>query len=163
MRDARRETIRNRIRQAFYVDAALTIYAAVVSILDTPRYVALHTSQVVTGTALELIRWGGIALIPLVTLECLALWKRRDDLLCWVLASFLAGDVVQLIAYARHFSDPSTEPATQALVFSVAVVAALAVLRVIWLFLYRAALTGSGLRERSARTAPWTFPPDRET
>jgi hypothetical protein len=131
------ETIRNRIRQTFYLEVAINAYAAVVWILFTPRYVALYTSQAVTGMPLELIRWGGMALIPLTALESLALWKRRDDFLCWVLASFLAGDIAQLLAYGRYFSGPAREDATNTLVFSAVVVAVLAVLRVAWLVLYR--------------------------
>jgi hypothetical protein len=54
---------------------------------------------------LELIRWFGINLIPILLVELVALWKKRDDVLTWILAVYLIGDLA-FAAYIYHPPNP---------------------------------------------------------
>jgi hypothetical protein len=129
--------ILNSLRVIFSIEVALDTYAALLGTFNPAAYVAQYTPQVLTGIPLELIRWFGINLIPLLLVELTALLKKRDDILAWILGIYLIGDIAQLGAYAYAILKNPDAPVTGGLVFSIATVAFLAIVRIAWLRLYR--------------------------
>jgi hypothetical protein len=128
------------IRGIFYLEVALDAYAASLGIFDPARFLAQYTPQVVTGIPLEVVRWFGINLIPLLLVELVALLKNRDNILAWVLGIYLIGDIAQLGAYLYYIIENPGAQLTGGFVFSIATVIFLAVVRTIWLLLYRSFL-----------------------
>jgi hypothetical protein len=88
---------------------------------------------------LELIRWFGINLIPLLLVELVALWKKRDDVLTWILAVYLIGDLAQLAAYIYYIVQNPSAQLTGGFIFSMVTVIFLAIMRITWLLSYRSA------------------------
>jgi hypothetical protein len=125
------------LRAVFFVEVALDSYAALLGAFSPAAYVAQYTPQIVTGMPLELIRWFGVNLIPLLLVELVALLKKRDDLLAWVLGIYLIGDIAQFFAYLYAISTNPTAPLTGGFLFSIATVVFLAFVRIIWLLFYR--------------------------
>ena len=131
--------IMNFLRKIFYAEVALDSYAAILDTFWPARYVAQYTSQTVTGMPLELIRWFGINLIPLLLVELVVLLKKRDDVLSWILGVYLIGDLAQLAAYILYiFRNPGAQ-ITGGYIFSMVTVIFLAIVRIIWLSSYRSA------------------------
>lgn len=127
------------LRGIFYAEVALDAYAAILDSFWPARYIAQYTSQTVSGMPLELIRWFGINLIPLLLVELVVLWKKRDDVLSWILGVYLIGDLVQLAAYILYIvNNPGTQ-LTGGFIFSIATVVFLALVRIVWLTAYRKA------------------------
>jgi len=89
---------------------------------------------------LELIRWFGINLIPLLLVELVVLWKKRDDILSWILGIYLIGDLAQLAAYIYYIVKNPAAQLTGGFLFSIVTVIFLAVVRVIWLRAYQSAI-----------------------
>lgn len=131
--------IMNFLRKIFYAEVALDSYAAILDTFWPAKYVSQYTSLIVTGMPLELIRWFGINLIPLLLVELVVLWKKRDDVLSWILGVYLIGDLAQLGAYIYYIlRNPGTH-LTGGFRFSIITVVFLAIVRVIWLYSYRSA------------------------
>lgn len=131
--------IMNFLRKIFYAEVALDSYAAILDTFWPARYVAQYTSQTVTGMPLELIRWFGINLIPLLLVELVVLLKKRDDVLSWILGVYLIGDLAQLIAYIYYIVQNPGAKITGGFIFSIVTVVLLAIVRIIWLASYRSA------------------------
>jgi hypothetical protein len=127
------------LRKIFYAEVALDAYAAILDTFWPAKYVAQYTSQIVTGMPLELIRWFGINLIPLLLVELVVLWKKRDDVLTWILGVYLIGDLAQLAAYIFYIVQNPAAKLTGGFIFSMATVIFLAMMRIIWLLSYRSA------------------------
>jgi hypothetical protein len=125
------------MRGIFYAEVALDAFAAILGTFNPAAYVAQYTSQGVTGMPLEFVRWLGINLIPLLLVELVVLWKKRDDVLSWVLGVYLIGDLAQLAAYIYFILKNPTAPLTGGFLFSIATVVFLAAVRIVWLRLYR--------------------------
>jgi hypothetical protein len=125
------------LRGVFYAEVALDAYAAILDTFWPARYIAQYTSQTVTGMPLELIRWFGINLIPLLLVELVVLWKKRDDVLSWILGVYLVGDLAQLAAYIYYLVDNPGVQVTGGFIFSIVTVVFLALVRIIWLLAYR--------------------------
>jgi hypothetical protein len=132
------------LRSIFYLEVALDTYAALLGTFNPAAYVAQYTPQTLTGIPLELIRWFGINLIPLLLVEITALLKKRDDILAWILGIYLIGDIAQLGAYAYAIYKNPDAPLTGGFAFSIASVAFLAIVRIAWLRLYTSFLKKSG-------------------
>jgi len=128
------------LRGIFYAEVALDAYAAILDTFWPARYIAQYTSQTVTGMPLEMIRWFGDNLVAILLIELIALLSKRDDVLAWVFRAFLVGDVIQLISYAHYILSNPGVPLTGGFIFSIVVVAFLAVVRIIWLLSYRNAV-----------------------
>jgi hypothetical protein len=129
----------NFLRKVFYAEVALDAYAAILDTFWPGKYIAQYTSQSVTGMPLELIRWFGINLIPLLLVELVALWKKRDDVLTWILAVYLIGDLAQLAAYIYYIVQNPNAQLTGGFIFSMVTVIFLAIMRITWLLSYRSA------------------------
>jgi hypothetical protein len=125
------------IRGIFYLEVVLDAYAALLGIFDPARFLAQYTPQVVTGIPLEVLRWFGINLIPLLLVELVALLINRDNILAWVLGIYLVGDIAQLGAYLYYIVENPGAQLTSGFVFSIATVVFLAIIRTLWLLLYR--------------------------
>jgi hypothetical protein len=125
------------LRVIFYLEVALDSYTAILCTFRPAAYVAQYTPQVVSGMPLELIRWFGINLIPLLLVELVALRSKSNDILAWVLGIYLIGDLTQLAAYLYILLNNLAQPVTRGFLFSIAVVIFLALVRTIWLLLYR--------------------------
>ncbi len=125
------------LRGIFYVEVGLDSFTAILDTFRPAVYVAQYTPQVVTGMPLELIRWFGINLIPLFLIELVALLKKRDELLAWVLGIYLIGDLAQLGAYIYYILKNPGAPLTGGFLFSIATVIFLPMVRILWLLLYR--------------------------
>jgi hypothetical protein len=133
------KSIMQFLRGIFYAEVALDAYAAILDTFWPARYIAQYTSQTVTGMPLELIRWFGINLIPLLLVELVVLWKKRDDVLSWILGVYLVGDIAQLIAYIYYILNNPGVQLTGGFIFSIATVVFLALVRIVWLMAYRKA------------------------
>ncbi|MDX1377392.1 MAG: FAD/NAD(P)-binding protein [Anaerolineales bacterium] len=127
------------LRGIFYAEVALDAYAAVLGSFWPAKYVAQYTSQIVTGMPLELIRWFGINLIPLLLVELVVLLKNNNKILTWILSVYLVGDIAQLIAYIYYIVNNPGAQITGGFIFSIATVTFLAIVRIIWLLAYRQA------------------------
>src|SRR6266498_3498592 len=126
------------VRIIFYAEVLLSFYAAVTDLINPSTFVSDYTHHRVTGIPLEMIRWYGVQLIPLVYLEFSALWSQRDDRLAWVLGAFLMGDVLQIYSTVNYmFKHPATHW-TGGFILSLVVVIILAIVRIYWLLQYRA-------------------------
>ncbi|HLO27567.1 MAG TPA: hypothetical protein VK249_00435, partial [Anaerolineales bacterium] len=125
------------LRPIFYLEVALDTYAALLDLVNPAGYAAQYTHQVVTGMALQLIRWFGDNLVAILLVELVALRSKRNDFLAWVLAPFLVGDIIQLITYANYLINNPGAPLTGGFIFSVVTVVFLAIVRIIWLLAYR--------------------------
>ena len=124
-------------RIIFYIEILLSSYAAVMDLINPAEFVSQYTPQHVNGIPLEIIRWYGVQLVPLVYLEFTALWSQRDDRLAWVLGAFLIGDFLQIYSTAAFMlANPGTHW-TFGFIFSIVVVVVLAVTRIYWLLNYR--------------------------
>lgn len=124
-------------RTIFYIEVLLSSYAAILDLINPAEFVAEYTPQKVTGIPLEIIRWYGVQLVPLVILEFAALWKNRDDILSWVLRAFLVGDGLQILTTVQFMrANPGTNW-TGGFIFSLVVVIVLAITRIYWLVNYR--------------------------
>ena len=124
-------------RIIFYIEILLSSYAAILDLINPSAFVAEYTPQKLTGIPLEIIRWYGVQLVPLVYLEFTALWSRRDDRLAWVLGAFLIGDVLQIYSTVNYMlAQPGTQW-TFGFIFSLVVVLILAITRIYWLINYR--------------------------
>ncbi|MEW6083336.1 MAG: hypothetical protein AB1607_01955 [Chloroflexota bacterium] len=124
-------------RIIFYIEVLLSSYAAILDLIDPTGFLAEYTPQKLTGIPLEVIRWYGVQLVPLVYLEFTALWGQRNDRLAWVLGAFLIGDILQIYSTVNYML---THPGTQwtfGFMFSLVVVVILAVTRIYWLINYR--------------------------
>ncbi len=124
-------------RIIFYIEILLSSYAAVMDLINPADFVAQYTPQKVNGIPLEIIRWYGVQLVPLVYLEFTALWSKRDDWLAWVLGAFLIGDILQIVLTVNYMlANPGTQW-TSGFIFSLVVVVILAITRIYWLSQYR--------------------------
>lgn len=124
-------------RIIFYIEVLLSSYAAILDLIDPTGFLAEYTPQKLTGIPLEVIRWYGVQLVPLVYLEFTALWGQQNDRLAWVLGAFLIGDILQIYSTVNYML---THPGTQwtfGFMFSLVVVVILAVTRIYWLINYR--------------------------
>jgi len=124
-------------RIIFYIEILLSSYAAVMDLINPADFVSQYTPQKVNGIPLEIIRWYGVQLVPLVYLEFTALWSKRDDRLAWVLGAFLIGDFLQIYSTVSYMlANPGTNW-TFGFIFSLVVVVILAITRIYWLLNYR--------------------------
>jgi hypothetical protein len=124
-------------RIIFYIEIILSGYAAVMDLINPADFVSQYTPQKVNGIPLEIIRWYGVQLVPLVYLEFTALWSKRDDRLAWVLGAFLIGDFLQIYLTVNYMlANPGTNW-TFGFLFSLVVVVILAITRIYWLMSYR--------------------------
>jgi len=139
-------SIMNFLRGIFYLEVGLDTYAAILDLVKPAAYVAQYTHQIVTGMPLELIRWFGDNLVAILLVEFVALRSKRDNILALVLLPFLVGDIIQLITYANYIIINPGTPLTGGFIFSIATVAFLAIVRIIWLLAYRSAIK----KEKSA-------------
>ncbi len=130
-------------RIIFYIEVLLSSYAAILDLIDPAGFLAEYTPQKLTGIPLEVIRWYGVQLVPLVYLEFTALWSQRNDRLAWVLGAFLIGDVLQIYSTINFMLANPGIPWTFGFMFSLVVVVILAVTRIYWLINYRTHLTRS--------------------
>jgi hypothetical protein len=124
-------------RIIFYIEVLLSSYAAILDLINPSGFLAEYTPQKLTGIPLEVIRWYGVQLVPLVYLEFTALWSQRNDRLAWVLGAFLIGDALQIYSTINFML---THPGTQwtfGFIFSLVVVVILAVTRIYWLTNYQ--------------------------
>lgn len=137
-------------RIIFYAEVLLSFYAAVTDLFNPSTFVSDYTREKVTGIPLEMIRWYGVQLLPLVYLEFSALWSRRDDLLAWVLGAFLIGDILQIVTTVDYMLNHPSTNWTGGFLFSLLVVVLLATVRIVWLTRYHSfekiALTETGDR-----------------
>lgn len=125
-------------RIIFYIEVLLSSYAAILDLIDPSGFLAEYTPQKLTGIPLEVIRWYGVQLVPLVFLEFTALWSQRNDRLAWVLGAFLIGDALQIYSTVNYMlAHPGTQW-TGGFLFSLVVVIILAITRIYWLLQYRA-------------------------
>jgi len=132
-----RESAVKIARIIFYIEVLLSSYAAVIDLVNPAEFVAEYTPHKVTGIPLEIIRWYGVQLVPLVYLEFTALWQKRDDRLAWVLGAFLIGDFLQILLTVNYMQAHPATPWTFGFIFSLVVVVVLAVTRIYWLSHYR--------------------------
>ncbi len=124
-------------RIIFYIEVLLSGYAAMMDLINPADFVAQYTPQKVNGIPLEIIRWYGVQLVPLVYLEFTALWNKRDDRLAWVLGAFLIGDLLQIFLTANFMLANPASRWTFGFIFSLVVVVILAITRIYWLSQYR--------------------------
>jgi hypothetical protein len=125
-------------RIIFYIEILLSSYAALLDLINPSGFVAEYTPQKLTGISLEIVRWYGVQLIPLVYLEFTALWSQRDDRLAWLLGAFLIGDVLQIYSTVNYMLTHPGTNWTGGFIFSLVVVIVLAMTRIYWLINYRA-------------------------
>ncbi|MCC6299814.1 MAG: hypothetical protein IT314_10980 [Anaerolineales bacterium] len=124
-------------RIIFYLEVLLSGYAAIMDLINPVEFLAEYTPQKMTGIPLEIIRWYGVQLVPLVYLEFTALWSQRNDRLAWILGAFLIGDFLQIYSTVNYMLAHSGTNWTFGFIFSLVVVLILAVTRIYWLINYR--------------------------
>lgn len=129
----------DKLKIFFYLEVALSTYAAFLVIFTPEVYVSTYTSTSlnIQGMTLELIRWYGDSLLPLAILEFAALFKKNDVFLSWLFKAFLVGDTLRIVLVFRYMLLNPTEQWTGGYVFSIIVVILLVVARLCWLFYYR--------------------------
>lgn len=80
----------------FYLEIAANLFLMVQSLFFPASFVAQYTTQPATPVALELARWYGVLLIPIVWVLIRAL-QVRGKTLKLVLEAYLAFDLVQIV------------------------------------------------------------------